>query len=334
MKRLVCVAVVATLGALAGAGCGASDGDALDPIGAQQAAESMVAAARQGDSDRACKYLSRLGKVRYQSAQDGDPCATALDGSILSTYTYEVDDLTVSPDGGQAAVRVHNDDEQSHFPFLLEPENGKWRVSMIGIQNEGATDRVLQLVKKGGFDPEKHADLYSTTPGAENAEDPSDALDEILDEETPADEDQAETYLDVGEGGKDDGLGFKVLSLEEVDSIPPADEYSSTIYAPPNGKLVAAEVEMTNYGKTSMDPFCGSSGAVLLDLAERNYELDTEAMLEMGAPFCDGGVAPGFTEQVTLPFKVPTRFKMGALILWNSDSADSDGEESELIVEP
>jgi hypothetical protein len=59
--------------------------------------------------------------------------------------------------------------------------------------------------------------------------------------------------LTIGQGGRDEGLGFKVLSLDQVESIPPADEFEEAIYPPPSGKLYAAKVEIKNFGDVKAD---------------------------------------------------------------------------------
>jgi hypothetical protein len=91
-------------------------------------------------------------------------------------------------------------------------------------------------------------------------------------------------------------------------------------------------LEVKNYGSTAMDPFCADSSAVLLDVNDRNYEpVNT---LDINEWVCDTGVAPGFKEQVNLAFQVPKGFKLGGLVLWNSESSDYDGGQSNIAVLP
>ena len=73
---------------------------------------------------------------------------------------------------------------------------------------------------------------------------------------------------------------------------------------------------------------------MLLDAQDRNYPY--EDVLGGGGNdwICLDGVAPGFNAEATLGFKVPNSFKMGGLVLWDGDSSDYDGNESNLIVIP
>jgi hypothetical protein len=154
-------------------------------------------------------------------------------------------------------------------------------------------------------------------------------------EEQPAEPETAQKVLAIGQGGRDDGLGFKVLSLDRVESIPAADEFSESIYPPPGGKLYRAVVEVKNLGGVPADPFCGGGSAVLLDAQDRNYEY--EDLIAVGGPnewICGDGIGPGFNAQAVLGFQVPRSFRMGGLVLWDGESSDSDGTESNVVVVP
>jgi hypothetical protein len=153
-------------------------------------------------------------------------------------------------------------------------------------------------------------------------------------EEETEEPETAQKALAIGQGGRDDGLGFKVLSLERVDSIPAADEFSESVYPPPGGKLHRAVLEVTNFGDVAADPFCGGGSAVLLDVDDRNYEYESPIGGGGNDWICDTGVAPGFNAQATLGFKVPPSFRMGGLVLWDGESSDIDGAESNLVVVP
>jgi hypothetical protein len=144
--------------------------------------------------------------------------------------------------------------------------------------------------------------------------------------------DPAQTTVGLNEGARDDGLGFKVLSIEEVDSVPPYDEFANAVYPPPGGKLYKATLQVKNFGQTPADPLCGDGGAVLLDINDRNYH-PVDA-IDTNENVCLDGIAPGFNEQYVLAFKVPRRFQLGGLVLWNSDSEDYSGEESNVAVLP
>jgi hypothetical protein len=153
--------------------------------------------------------------------------------------------------------------------------------------------------------------------------------------EEPEEPETAQKVLTIGQDGRDEGLGFKVLSLEQVESIPAADEFEESIYPPPGGKLYQAVVQIKNFGQTAADPFCGGvGGAVLLDINDRNYEYEDPVGASGNDWICLDGVAPGFTAEATLGFKVPRSFRMGGLVLWDTDSSDYDGSESNLVVVP
>jgi hypothetical protein len=151
----------------------------------------------------------------------------------------------------------------------------------------------------------------------------------------PEEPETAQKVLTIGQGGRDEGLGFKVLSLEQVESIPAADEFEESIYPPSGGKLYAAKLEVKNFGDVKADPFCGGvGGAVLLDEQDRNYEYEDAVGAAGNDWICLDGIAPGFTAQAILGFKVPRSFRMGGLVLWDSESSDFDGSESNLLVLP
>jgi hypothetical protein len=152
--------------------------------------------------------------------------------------------------------------------------------------------------------------------------------------EEPAEPETAQKTVSIGQGARDEGLGFKVLSLEQVESIPAADEFSESIYPPPGGKLYQAVVQVKNLGDVPADPFCGSGSAVLLDINDRNYEYEDPLGASGNDWICDRGIAPGFNAQATLGFKVPRSFRLGGLILWDGDSTDFDGSESNVAVVP
>lgn len=169
-KALLCVGGLAFAFAFGGCGSG-EDNAAPDPSEAQKVTEAMLDAARVGNLEGACEYLGVDGLSRYKAAEESlnqlfgestppGSCESQLGGSILSRFAYEASDLTVSPDGRQVALRVHNDEQLSNIPFLLEPEGGEWQITMIGIQDDRATNETLELVEEGGFNPEQHTHLY------------------------------------------------------------------------------------------------------------------------------------------------------------------------------
>lgn len=158
MRKRLGVALILIVG-LIGCGGQSNDGDNLPSAEARQVAQSMLTRTYQGFSDEACKYFSGLGRLRFEAAQ-GSRCAEALRDLVFAQYTYRVAEPVISPSGDQAAVKVYNDVEDSRIALLLEPERGRWRISMVGIQSDTVTRRVLRMVEDGDFDPETHPGFY------------------------------------------------------------------------------------------------------------------------------------------------------------------------------
>ena len=139
----------------------------------------------------------------------------------------------------------------------------------------------------------------------------------------------------VGQSGRDDGLIFKVEGLEEVQSISRGQFSEGPITPPEGAKLIKATVTVRNDGKTAADPFCGGSGAVLLDEKDRNFRtLENQIEIE-GNEVCDGGVEPGFKTTYTLAFKMPPAAEIGGLVVWNTEAQDDPGgSQTQLLFVP
>lgn len=142
------------------------------------------------------------------------------------------------------------------------------------------------------------------------------------------------TERKIGGTGSDEGLAFRVTRLAVVSSIPQT-EYSDPLTVTPvaGAKLVTADVTVTNNGDTSVDPFCGGTGAVLLDEADRNFDPLSQVQISIpGNTICGDGIQPGFKARYTLAFQIPKSATVGALVLWNSNSVDYDRKSYVLFV--
>src|ERR1700693_4015269 len=124
----------------------------------------------------------------------------------------------------------------------------------------------------------------------------------------------------VGETGIDEGLAFRVTSIEPVSQIQ-LDQYSDPPVARPTAgaTLVVAKVVVINRGSRSVYPFCGGAGAVLVDTNDRNFDQLHEIAIQIpGNPTCSSDLQPGFQDTYTLVFKTPKSAQIAGLAVWNS----------------
>ncbi|MGE3138125.1 MAG: hypothetical protein AB7I08_08690 [Thermoleophilia bacterium] len=128
---------------------------------------------------------------------------------------------------------------------------------------------------------------------------------------------------EVGQPGKDGAVIFRVTKLGPVASLPV--EYSDPVTPASGARLIRAEVVITNDGKVKVDPFCGQTGAILVDQEGRNFEFDSNTVSISGNSICEG-VQPGFRSTETLAFQVPKDARVSSLALWdNSEEGDYEG---------
>jgi hypothetical protein len=142
------------------------------------------------------------------------------------------------------------------------------------------------------------------------------------------------TQRKIGGTGIDDGLAYRVTRLTEVPSIP-QDEYTEprTVTPVEGAKLVTADVTVTNNGSTSVDPFCGGTGSVLVDEEDRNFDPLSEVQVSIpGNEICGDALQPGFKQSYTLAFQIPKSATPAGLAVWNSDSDDYSGESYVIFV--
>jgi hypothetical protein len=143
-----------------------------------------------------------------------------------------------------------------------------------------------------------------------------------------------QTVHGMNDWGQDDGMRVKVLSMQKVNSIPPAPPawLNDGIADKPGSSLVAVRLEVKNVGDNDIDPLCGGgSGFVLLDQNDRNFD-PLDKLLDINDNVCDDGIQPGFKSTYTIAYRLPAGATIGSLVVWNSDADDDyDGQKSELL---
>jgi hypothetical protein len=160
-----------------------------------------------------------------------------------------------------------------------------------------------------------------------------------LDDAPDTAEDAAESSEDgtlkriaIGGAASDDDITFKATSFKRVYSIA-VDEYSDGPILPAKGaKLYTAQVTWKNNTDASLGMFCGGGGALLFDEDGRQFDLDSESMLDIpGNETCGDDVQPGFKQTETLVFRTPKTATPNVLLLWNSED-EYDGSDPDTAV--
>jgi hypothetical protein len=126
---------------------------------------------------------------------------------------------------------------------------------------------------------------------------------------------------ELGGTGNDDGLAYRVQSIEEVSSIQ-LDEYTdpSAIRPVAGARLIAARVTVINNTRVGVGPFCAGTGVTLVDADDRNFEMVDDSTWIPDNEICGDDIQPGFQDTYTLAFQMPKSAKVAGLALWNSDS--------------
>lgn len=139
------------------------------------------------------------------------------------------------------------------------------------------------------------------------------------------------TTVRRGAYGTDGSLAFKVVGVRPIPSF---STYSGTSRPKPGGRFYEARVVLRNDGKEKADPFCGGTGANLLDGDDRQFTQVTNAISLRGNATCMSGVAPGFSNVERLIFELPANATPSSLVLWDKeDGKDFFGNESSLRFE-
>jgi hypothetical protein len=153
------------------------------------------------------------------------------------------------------------------------------------------------------------------------------------DEDAGGDEDAGEQMTEVRRGavGTDGSLAFRVV---EVRPTPSFTTYSGTRRPRSGARFYEVHVEVRNDGTAKADPFCGGTGATMLDEDDREYVQVPDAISLQGNQTCLNGVAPGFKNLERLIFELPASAAPAALVLYDKeDGKDFFGDESSLLVD-
>jgi len=133
----------------------------------------------------------------------------------------------------------------------------------------------------------------------------------------------------------DGNFRFKVTSAKPVASIPVS--YESPIKAKPCTKLIRVDLLVTNEGNVpSDDPFCGDSGAVLIDTAQRNFGWNSDQTIMVdGNGVCGNQLQPLLPSKFTLLFDVPAAAgKIVGIALWDSNDINDTSGDTFGVIDP
>lgn len=135
----------------------------------------------------------------------------------------------------------------------------------------------------------------------------------------------------VGQPGRDGGITFVVRGMRPVGSVPRGEFSDGPLRPVAGAKLFVADVEYRNDGKEGVLPFCGSSSAVLVDEADRNFTpVDSMTEFVGNDELCDQ-VQPGFRGRVTLAFEVPRAARVATLVLWDDREPGDDFDARSVV---
>jgi hypothetical protein len=131
-------------------------------------------------------------------------------------------------------------------------------------------------------------------------------------------EDDSSGVTEVAKGavGKDGDLAFRVLDVRPIRSF---STYFDT-YRPKSGAVFfQVQAQVANNGTAAADPFCGGNGVLLVDVKDREYEPQRDAIGIDGNVTCGDGIRPGFRNTEKLVFELPAGSVPAAVELWNRD---------------
>lgn len=131
--------------------------------------------------------------------------------------------------------------------------------------------------------------------------------------------------------GRDGGLQYRVSKVIQTTGQLPVSEFSDPLKPAKGAKFVVVDVTVKNVGAGPTMPFCGGTGTILIDAADRNFQTDGMNMISLAknsGVLCDN-LNPGFRSSMQLLFEVPSDASPTAVALWDTDEDDDfNGQNS------
>lgn len=194
-------------------------------------------------------------------------------------------------------------------------------MSACGGDGDGATKTVTVTAAAIEDAPDAGATDAQTAP-APAASAPSEAA-PAQDGDTQVINGRTALIRAVGKDGVDGNITFRVAAVKREDSLPTG--LGDTLRAPRGANLFVVSTIIRNDGSVKVDPFCGITGAILIDQDGRNFEQHSDTVSIKGNDICRG-VQPGFRSTERLAFALPNGARPAAIALWdNSEPDDYEG---------
>jgi hypothetical protein len=289
--------------------CGGSvAGSSRDAQGVRDAYKQFTHLYLNGDADEACNtYMTARARMLVKTL--GGSCKELFSEIPRSDAPSDaqIDKMTVTVTDDKATYKLPSDDGTAVYA------SGHWRFDA---------------------DPADTEDDGAATADAANAADAA----PTEDEDSAPTEDAGgpkQTFHGLNEWGQDDGMRVKVTSIEKVQSIPAASEFSDGVVDKAGSSLLAVKLTIQNAGDKAIDPLCGGAhGFVLLDENDRNFDA-LDKTLDINDNVSGDGIQPAFKSSYTLAYRLPSGSQIGGLVVWNGDAEDDfDGQKTEIVFTP
>jgi hypothetical protein len=317
ITRIACFALLAASVGVTACGSSPVPGSARDAQGVRAAYEKFTHLYLNGKADKACDtYTTARARVLIKTL--GASCPELLSEVPRNEAPSDalIRSMRVTITGDKASYNLPDNDGTAIYA------NGHWRFD-TDLSGASKTD----AIQGDATEPDNSA-TAEATPGQSEDSAPTE-------DDTAAGDGESgpkQTFHNLNEWGQDDSMRVKVTSIEKVQSIPPADEFSDAVVDKPSSSLIAVKLTIQNAGQTAIDPLCGGAGGfVLLDANDRNFN-PLDKSLDINSNVCDDGIQPGFKSSYTLAFRLPSGSQVGGLVVWNDDAEDDfDGQKTELV---
>jgi hypothetical protein len=241
----------------------------------------------------------------------------------------QIDKMTVTVTDDKATYKLPSDDGTAVYA------SGHWRFDADPADTEDDGAATADAANAAAdSDGDGISDGTDSDPYAANDADAA----PTEDEDSAPTEDAGgpkQTFHGLNEWGQDDGMRVKVTSIEKVQSIPAASEFSDGVVDKAGSSLLAVKLTIQNAGDKAIDPLCGGAhGFVLLDENDRNFDA-LDKTLDINDNVCGDGIQPGFKSSYTLAYRLPSGSQIGGLVVWNGDAEDDfDGQKTEIVFTP